>query len=358
VSGLEAFLLLGCVHGLVLAIVVVRRATNRVANRYLATLLAAISLLLFNGYLAAHGTLAAHPHLTGFAAWIPFALGPLVFLYVREMTAQRGAPPWRHFVVTAAYILLLAIVFFPRSAAYKLAVTRGDASWLVLAIEAFLLVYGMTYVAGALVLLRRHRPRVQEVYSNLGGVSLRWLVVLVTLNALVWGCAIVSFALRLAGHDSPEAIVPLGSTITVFLIGYFQLGQTEVFVEAPPAAPAYQKARLPEDDAADLEAKITAAMTADKLYQRSGLTLGELADAVGATPHEVSQILSTRLGRNFYAYVNEHRVEHVKAALATSDRPILDLALEAGFQSKSTFNAAFRKATGMTPSDFRRRPSA
>jgi len=96
-------------------------------------------------------------------------------------------------------------------------------------------------------------------------------------------------------------------------------------------------------------------MTEQRLYRQPGLTLGELADAVGATPHEVSQVLSTRLARNFFTFVNEHRIEAVKTALTTSDRPVLDLAFEAGFQSKSTFNTAFRKATGMTPSEYRQR---
>ncbi|HUQ08319.1 MAG TPA: helix-turn-helix transcriptional regulator, partial [Kofleriaceae bacterium] len=88
------------------------------------------------------------------------------------------------------------------------------------------------------------------------------------------------------------------------------------------------------------------------------LTLADLADAIGATPHEVSQVLSTRLDRNFYGFINDHRVEHVKTALTDPMRretSVLDLAFEAGFSSKSTFNAAFRKATGVTPSEFRDR---
>jgi AraC-like DNA-binding protein len=233
---------------------------------------------------------------------------------------------------------------------------------------------------------------VQALYSNLQGVSLRWLIVVAIMNALVWAAAIVTFVLRMtSGTDASFAslIVPIGSTVIVFAIGYFQLGQGEIFVgqpaiESPPAIAeppraempraqptateptaevvaeppaAYARARLAEDDASALEARIRAAMTERHLYQRAGLTLAELADEVAATPHELSQVLSTRLGRNFYNFINEHRIEHVKTALRTSDRPVLDLALEAGFQSKSTYNSAFRKATGTTPSEFRQRRS-
>lgn len=375
-GGLEASLLLGSVHGLLLGIVLSRRERNHRANRYLAALLGALALLLFDGFLRAHGMLTAHPHLIGLAAWVPFVLGPLVFLYVREMTAPdpaRVRPPWHHFVVPAVYVVLLATTFYPRSADYKRAVSERDVSWFVRAMELVVLVYGIAYASAALVLLRRHRRHVQALFSNLRGVSLRWLRGLAILNAIVWIAALVAYVIRVTGvadASAASAIVPIGSTIVVFVVGYFQLGQAEIFagqpavevapppVEAasePPEQPAYARARLADDDAAGVESRIRAAMTERHLYQRAGLTLAELADEVAATPHEVSQVLSTRLQRNFYTFVNEHRIDHVKAALASSDRPVLDLAFEAGFQSKSTFNSAFRKATGTTPSEFRQR---
>src|SRR5436190_4712458 len=110
-SGLEAFLLLGCIHALVLGVVVLRRRQNRAANRYLAILLGVLSIMLLDGFLIARGTLFAHPHLIGLAAWTPFAIGPLVFIYVRELTAQVGAPVWRHFVIPAGYVVLLLVTF-------------------------------------------------------------------------------------------------------------------------------------------------------------------------------------------------------------------------------------------------------
>jgi AraC-like DNA-binding protein len=355
VSGLEASLLLGGVHGVVLAAVLWRRARNRVANRYLVALLGAISLLLFDGFLRASGALATEPHLIGLTAWVPFVIGPLVFLYVREMTAPdpaRVPAPWRHFIVPVVDVALLAITFYPRSAQYKLSIAEHDGAWHIKAMEVALLVYGNGYAIAALVLLRHHRSRVRELFSNLRGVSLRWLMVLAVLNAIVWLAAFVAFVIRVTGTtdaSAASAIVPIGSTITVFVLGYFQLGQSEIYpvaaVEPPPiasepkpAAPAYQRARLAEDDAATLEARITAAMKDKRLYQRAGLTLAELADEVAATPHELSQVLSTRFQRNFYAFINEHRIEHVKAGLLSTERPVLDLAFEAGFQSKSTFS--------------------
>jgi AraC-like DNA-binding protein len=377
-SGLEASLLFGCIHAVVLAFVLYAREPNRRANRYLVALLGALSLLLLDGFLAARGIRAAHPHLIGLSAWVPFVLGPLVFLYVRAMTARdpaRVGSPWRHFIVTGAYFALLVATFYPRSAAYKLDVAENGGPWFIRALEIALLVYGIGYAIAALLLLRRHREHVQALYSNLRGVSLRWLLVLAVLNALVWIAALVGFAIRISGSEAASAasaIVPIGSTVTVFVLGYFQLGQGPIFAGQPDVvaepvidvapsstppkpAPVYQRARLADDDAAAVEARIKSAMTERRLYQRAGLTLSELADEVAATPHEVSQVLSTRLGRNFYTFINEHRIEHVKLGLTTSDRPVLDLAFEAGFQSKSTFNSAFRKATGMTPRELRQR---
>src|SRR5262249_48791456 len=133
-GGLEASLLLGGLHGVLLAIMLRRRERNRRANQYLAALLGALSLLLLDGFLRARGVLAAYPHLLGLTAWVPFVLGPLVFLYVREMTAPdpaRNRASWRHFVVPSAYVVLLIATFFPRSASYKLSIAKHDGSWFI-----------------------------------------------------------------------------------------------------------------------------------------------------------------------------------------------------------------------------------
>lgn len=389
-SGLVgACLLVGALHGFVLAALLWRRQQNERANRYLAGLLGALALLLVDGYLEESGVHDAYPHSVGLTAALPFLFGPLLYLHVRAMTwpgpSSTLPAARRHFVVACVYVVLLAPTFYFRSASYKTvflaAVRTGESPWYVELTDLAKFIHGFAYLVAALLCLRAHRKRITSFYANLEQVRLRWLVTLVALNAAVWSFAVAFFLLLLTGastsiRGSEVGAVALASTIAVFVIGYFQLAQAELFdpknagvaltptpssdvptasALAPPPT-SYHRARLADDDSRELEARLITAMTQRHVYARSGLTLGELAAEIGATAHELSQVLSTRIGRNFYTYVNDHRIERVKEALrspSSRDRSVLDLALEAGFASKSTFNAAFRRATGLTPREYR-----
>jgi AraC-like DNA-binding protein len=86
------------------------------------------------------------------------------------------------------------------------------------------------------------------------------------------------------------------------------------------------------------------------------ISLPRLARAVGATPNQLSYVLNHHLGQNFFDFVNRARIaEAVRMLIAEPDKGILDIALDVGFNSKSTFNLAFKNITGETPSARRRR---
>jgi AraC-like DNA-binding protein len=125
--------------------------------------------------------------------------------------------------------------------------------------------------------------------------------------------------------------------------------------------PKYQRNRLDDDEARQLLSKLEELMAARRVYRDPDLTLSTLADALGITPHMLSQLLNVRIGKSFFVYVNGRRADALMAALADprrSERGVLDLALEAGFSSKSTLNSFFRKHTGRTPTEFRARALA
>jgi AraC-like DNA-binding protein len=103
-----------------------------------------------------------------------------------------------------------------------------------------------------------------------------------------------------------------------------------------------------------IQRKLRDAMNSLQSFRDSRLTLRGLCQQIKENPHYVSQVINQDLGSDFYDFVNGHRIDRAKAALAvTSDKTVIEIALEVGFNSKSTFNTAFRRYTGMTPTEYR-----
>ena len=98
-------------------------------------------------------------------------------------------------------------------------------------------------------------------------------------------------------------------------------------------------------------------MNKEQPYRDPDLTLPNLAERLGTTPHKLSEVLNAELSQTFYDFVNSYRVEEVRRRLAKAEAKqmnLLTLAMDAGFASKSTFNQVFKKQTGQTPSTYRK----
>ncbi len=120
----------------------------------------------------------------------------------------------------------------------------------------------------------------------------------------------------------------------------------------------YAGSGLTEEDMERIAADAKETMEAEKLYRKEALTIGELAESMGVLPNHLSYALNGSLSQNFHAFVNTYRLEEVKQRLADpaeKKESILIIAYDAGFKSKSAFNAFFRKATGTTPTRYRKK---
>lgn len=129
---------------------------------------------------------------------------------------------------------------------------------------------------------------------------------------------------------------------------------------APAAGPA-EPPRTAPVQAVDTDelllARLRELMDTQKLYRDAELSVGTLANRVAVPEYVLRRLIHQRLGhRNFASYVNEHRLEEVAQRLrdpALARRPVLTLALEAGFGSIGPFNRAFKERYGLTPTEFR-----
>ena len=151
------------------------------------------------------------------------------------------------------------------------------------------------------------------------------------------------------------AIVGLSSVMLL------KAGGNALFVEAaevrpsPPQPPA--PVSEPSEDRA-LLARLDHLMTVERAYRQDGLTIADLALKLGLPEYRLRRLINQGLGhRNFNSFVNGYRIDEIKTALADpaqAEVPVLTLALDAGFNSLGPFNRAFKAATGLTPSEYRR----
>ncbi|MDF3012121.1 MAG: transcriptional regulator, AraC family [Cellvibrio sp.] len=120
-------------------------------------------------------------------------------------------------------------------------------------------------------------------------------------------------------------------------------------------ADKYTNSPLDEGIRRRIKIKLHTAMENEKLYAQSSLSLKQLSEHLRESPHYVSQVLNQDLQTNFYEWINRYRINAARQALLTCpDKTIIAIAEDAGFNSKSTFNTAFRQQLQMTPSEYRR----
>jgi AraC-like DNA-binding protein len=163
-------------------------------------------------------------------------------------------------------------------------------------------------------------------------------------------------------------------SIFIFFIGFYSLKRTNLLNNIIPQIAddssdcdsqqseniiknKYEIYGLKKDAAIELKNNLLRLMNKKKYYLNPELSLSQLAEELGIYKHYLTQVLNDELHLNFYDFVNNYRVEEIKELMKNpkyNHFTIFAIALEAGFNSKSAFNRIFKKATGLTPSQYKR----
>ncbi|MGY1426331.1 helix-turn-helix domain-containing protein [Lysobacter sp. A289] len=353
---------IGAAQAVLLALALSRRRPNQAANRVLAAWVAIIGVDL-----AIKAMFLAEPTVwlfkpARFVALFPFLYASLFYLYVRVLTTGR-APRWRdvgHFAVFA-FVLVWAGGLFLLGAEETAAVfdrfQNGNGSWLPAWFNPLLFAYAFAYIVAALVRAQRYHRQLREHRSDADRQPLRWITIMAVCQLVIWGIAAVQSAVRIPVVDYYLIYGAVAAWVCV--VGYFSLGQPPVVElsaasSATPIDDGPAKADDPRFD--EVESRLSRLMREERLYREPALTIGQLAKRSGYPEYLVSAVINRRLGGNFWEYINRQRIDAASACLADPEdaRTILDIAYACGFTSKSTFNAAFKRQRGETPSGYRR----
>ncbi|MGO1070603.1 helix-turn-helix domain-containing protein [Lysobacter sp. CA199] len=352
---------IGVGQAALLALALWRRPVNPQANRVLAGWVALIGIDLAVKAAYFHGPAPELLKAYRLVSLFPFLYGSAFYLYVRALTEARGLDR-RDAVHLSGFIVALAVNVgvFGQDAAQSRAFfehLRAGGHWPGRPwLDVLLFVYSVSYVIAGLMRVRRYRRGLLQRRSDADRMSLRWIDAMAVSQIVIWCIAIVQWLTRIPWIDYP---LIYGAVVAwVFVVGYLSLNQ--VTVAAEPAPEPAAEAKLEHASADDprfpsVEARLAQLMAREQLYREPALTIGQLAKRSGYPEYLVSEVINRCFQSNFWDYINRQRIEAARACLADAGdtRTILDIAYACGYTSKSTFNAAFKRQSGLTPSAYR-----
>ena len=337
-------------------------------NLFLSLMILQLSLYFLPEFLSVLGLLDDFPHAVRIYVIGSFLLGPITYFYVRTCIEKEFKVTWRmgwHFLPTILDFLY-QLPFYTLPGEEKLQFfynffTEGFQQPPILTLVKVMHV--LLYVCISIRLIFKYNVHLKDATSSIDAAFHRWLLffclaaILPSISTLVYIFTTPEFAYIFLVLSTFFAILTAFSLLiikpTIFLRFPHRFDSIEL--ERTPKN-KYVHSKLQTDQKDRFLQKLITFVEKEKSYQSPELTLAELSQQVDIPAHYLSQVINEKLQVNFLDFINKYRVNAAKEKLLDpklSHYTILAIAFEAGFNAKSTFYAAFKKHTGMTPSQYR-----
>ncbi|MFT6868216.1 MAG: putative ABC transport system permease protein [Cyclobacteriaceae bacterium] len=261
---------------------------------------------------------------------------------------------WGFIILIVISLYLYAIVFFSQktrlSYLHILPVALGGALFWV--DDWVLTIFSAVTVVFYLVLVIR-TMRAQGIQKGISwfsnpGARLGWFRNFVIINVF---CVGYLFFLGISNSMVTQIIILL-----VITYALYQVMRESTFFTPIPLGNKYQKSTLSPEIKSSILNKLDIVLGKQKFYLRDDASLSALAKELGATTHHLSQVLNESLKISFQDLLARYRVREACRLLRSKDQQqvkIENIATMVGYNSKSAFNTAFKKRTGLTPSEYK-----
>ena len=376
------------------------RNGNRLSHRLLAAFLGSLALSYMDGVFLSFGFRFHYsfPYMVYITMSFDYLVGPLLYLYVLSRTRTDFRLGWRHAVHGVVFLLHFLFIFFRyhvKSLEEKRSILSSHqviSYQEIYNLVVLSYVHYFFYMVLVIVTLVRYQRNIKQILSDIHRANLRWLLVICSglllggllrlTNNLLWlevpesnilrvvdfklfaisavfifACTVVYKSLQ-----QPEVLrllnmLPEPSPIPLRFDGGGTSSTTMTPASVPEIKPVAQGARrLAPERRAELKQMLLEYMKAEQPFLNPDLTLYDLAGELGISAHHLSEVINNECGSNFYDFINGYRLHMCMERLRDSrnQKYISQIMYECGFNSKSVFNTLFKRATRMTPSQFRK----
>lgn len=340
---------------------------KKISNYILGVQLFSQAAGIFSGFIfiQADYFYQSNPHLFFLGYPFIFLWGPTFYLYVKSAAFKdfklklTNIFDFLPFIIISLFILF---TFIPVSYDEKKYIIKSH-DYLIYTYSAYLDIFVRAqvffYIIKSIVILFSIRKKLKESFSSIPKTNFYWI------QFLILGF-IVSYMLTLPFIGLAYIFNLRGPLLTLaVIVPYFVYFNTifykawyqpEIFSGVEESV-KYKSSKLTKDEAENWIAKLNRFVEVNKPYLNPDLTLNQLAEDLEIPPRILSQIINEYFSQNFYDYINRLRIEESKRMLLDSSNKmtVLEILYEVGFNSKSTFNNIFKKMTGQTPTEFRRK---
>lgn len=269
-----------------------------------------------------------------------FLIGAMLFHYLKASVENTKVIPksWKiHIATLVAAIVIIGII--------KPYIYHIDV-WYNYIIPGIYATWGI-YIVCSIYILKDIIVKLFQK-STKYTIAEIWLLILLLANILIYSAYIIGyFYLYFIG------------TITFSIVFYVLLifilskkNRDNIFKDIPEK---YQAKKIDKSEEEQLIIALKEAMKTHQFHKNTNVKLNDIAKVLHISSHKLSQLLNDNLGKNFALFINEYRIEEAKQLLQENNQFTLEtIGFEAGFSSKSTFYATFKKLVGKTPSEFKK----
>lgn len=379
-------LLIAMLQGLLIAVLLLKRGRSKglVQDFLLSTLLIFLALSLIEHFIGFMGVFDSMREAGHDLTFFPFSnyltWGPLIWLYVQAVTDknfQWSNMRWRHFVPAILnYVLHFAVWGLPEKTKFAL----FNTTWFwpsTSLIDLFFYIQTAVYLGYSYKRLREYGRLLETEFSNTSKMTLDWL------QHFIYGFCIylcIDLCFNVAGMfvqlryvdsywlELIRAIHLYYISVTGWtfaqksVVAYAELERRETVlhpVEAARSAEILMSAKtiFSPEELDKRRAQLLVYMDQERPWLDPELTLSQLAARLNMNTSQLSFLVNNGLDKNFNDFVNHYRVEAVKEKMqdaSLAHLSLLGIAFECGFNSKATFNRAFKKLSGEAPTAYKR----
>lgn len=375
-------LLVGMFMGVMAAVVLVTKQSNKKANQYLAALVMICVCTLFHNFLIAAGIYNQRPTLYFLPVIFSFGIGPFLYLFINRLiflTPLTKQAAFFHLLPVIIQFLFFSFCFVQNGNTKYAIYTNYYISF----VDPFQIL--VTYVSVSVYLIMSFKEITQfkqllnNYYSNTAKIELQWLQKLLFVFMAYYGISIifilVSYNFNISENYFPSDFI---RCIIIFTIAAYASKQTTLSsvkdnllsIVAPiaddiPLSASEISATSKSNDHKidkskeikhDLLKSIIESVENEELYLNEELTIADLARKFGYSTKTISATINNGLYKSFSLFINEYRVNLFKQKKASGNfehLSIMGLAYECGFNSKSSFNRIFKEIAGITPNEIK-----